>query len=425
MDDLCNRVRRQRPSSKDIKKVLEKFFRSQGRAWSSADSSRCRDFRQGVSRDAAMPTCACCGYRKMDTDPNLRYRLVKLEDLGILELTKEETEEHRARISEPIYNPTLPCDDIGGTKLFQLWKLYGIYPQVPNAEEYYHLHPEFVKNISCQDEEDKEGDRDDGDDGDGDSCMAAMLCDQCHGSIKGGKLPAYSLANGVDHGVAHRIGLEPLSVIELHIISLVRTYIQIIKIETNTGRQRDHTQSALRGNCIHFPHDSPSVLCKVLEVDNMASDICIQFAGSKGEYDHLFKRLHDMDSAHVMGRAYNLYTWYSVLRVVNRLYEDEPEPPALSELQRRLKEVNRTLVDDAIKTFDDALVENRMIQSDDVAQIRTTSQSTELHETHLDCSSRHEVRRQLLAVHGQVSAFSSVPSLTHPFYHSPRLLPQE
>ena len=143
----------------------------------------------------------------------------------------------------------------------------------------------------------------------------------------------------------------------------------------------------------------------------MASDICIQFARSKGEYDHLFRRLHDIDSAHVMGRAYNLYTWYSVLRVVNRLYEDEPEPPALSELQRRLKEVNRTLVDDAIKTFDDALVENRMIQSDDVAQIRTTSQSTELHETHLDCSSRHEVRRQLLAVHGQGSAFSSVFSL--------------
>ena len=36
VDDLCERVRRQRPSSKDIKKVLEKFFRSQGRGWSLA-----------------------------------------------------------------------------------------------------------------------------------------------------------------------------------------------------------------------------------------------------------------------------------------------------------------------------------------------------------------------------------------------------
>ena len=157
----------------------------------------------------------------------------------------------------------------------------------------------------------------------------------------------------------------------------------------------------------------------------MASDICIQFAGSKGEYDHLFRRLHDMDSAHVMGRAFNLYTWYSVLRVVNRLYKDEPEPPPLSELQRRLKEVNHTLIGDAIKTFDDALVENRMIQSDDVAQIRTTSQSTALHDTNLDCSSGLEVRRQLLAVHGQVSAFSYVLSLTHPFCHFTLLLPHE
>ena len=31
VDDLCERFRWQRPSSKDIKKVLEKFFRSQGR----------------------------------------------------------------------------------------------------------------------------------------------------------------------------------------------------------------------------------------------------------------------------------------------------------------------------------------------------------------------------------------------------------
>ena len=118
-----------------------------------------------------------------------------------------------------------------------------------------------------------------------------------------------------------------------------------------------------------------------------------------------------MDSAHVMGRAFNLYTWYSVLRVVNRLYEDEPEPPPLTELQRRLKEVNRTLMGEAIKTFDDALVENRMIQSDDVAQIRTTSQSTAVHETNLHCGSGEEVRRQPLAVHGQVSAFSYVLSL--------------
>ena len=95
-----------------------------------------------------------------------------------------------------------------------------------------------------------------------------------------------------------------------------------------------------------------------------------------------------------------------MLRIVNRLYEDEPEPPPLTELQRRLKEVNRILVGDAIKTFDDALAENRMIQSDDVAQIRTASQSTALHEMDCDSSSGEEVRRrQLLDVHSQVSAF--------------------
>ena len=363
-----------------------------------------------------MLMCACCGLRKIDSDMKLKYRLVKLEDLNILKLSKEETEEHRARISDPNYNPTPPCNDSGGTKLFELWKLYGVYPQVAGAEEYHHLHPEFVETISRDAEEDKEedegNDRND-DDNDGDSSYtAAMICDQCHDSIERGKLPAYSLANEIDHGVAQRIGLEPLSVIELHILFLVQTYIQIVKIETNTGRQRNHTKSTLRGNCIHFSHDAPSVLCYVLKVDTMVSDICIQFAGCKSKYNHLFKRLNDMDSAHVMGRAFNLYMWYSVLRVVNKLYTEEPERPSLSELQRRLKEVNSVLVGEAIKTFDDELVENKNIQSNDVAQIRTTSQNTALHQSDLQCSVGHEVRVQTAFRSMTGFSFSSVLSLT-------------
>ena len=89
--------------------------------------------------------------------------------------------------------------------------------------------------------------------------------------------------------------------------------MQVVKIETNTGRQRKHTQCALKGNYIHFPNDSPSVLSDVLQSDNMTSDICVHLAGSKGEYDQLYRHLMVTSSAHVMGQAFNLYTWYSVL----------------------------------------------------------------------------------------------------------------
>ena len=63
-----------------------------------------------------------------------------------------------------------------------------------------------------------------------------------------------------------------------------------------------------------------------------------------------------------MGRAYNLYAWYSVLKVVNKLYEDQPDPPPFAEFQSRLEEVNKDILESALKTFDDSLVENNDIQ---------------------------------------------------------------
>ena len=61
-----------------------------------------------------------------------------------------------------------------------------------------------------------------------------------------------------------------------------------------------------------------------------------------------------------MGRAYNLYAWYSVLKVVNKLYKDQPAP--FAEFQSRLEEVNKDVLENALKTFDDSLVENNDIQ---------------------------------------------------------------
>ena len=63
-----------------------------------------------------------------------------------------------------------------------------------------------------------------------------------------------------------------------------------------------------------------------------------------------------------MGQAYDLYTWYSVLKVVNKLYEDQPDPPLFVEFQSRLEEVNKDILESALKTFDDSLVENNDIQ---------------------------------------------------------------
>ena len=198
----------------------------------------------------------------------------------------------RERIRDPRFNASLPCDSTGKERVFEIWKLFGIYPQREDSDDYYHLHPEFVEEVDAKDKkEDKEDEDSDSTstatDSHNDQARAheVMICDRCRSHIKSDRVPPYSLAKGVDFGDADRIGLEPLSVFESHILSPVRTYIKVVKIETNTGRRREHTQSTLKGSCIYFPHDSPRVLCELFSEENMKSDICIQFAGSRGEYD--------------------------------------------------------------------------------------------------------------------------------------------
>ena len=183
--------------------------------------------------------------------------------------------------------------------MFEIWKLFGIYPQRKGSNDYYHLHPEFVEEVDVKDKETDREEEEKEEKEDSDNMSTAtdsynneraaahevMICDRCWSHIKSGKVPPYSLAKGVDFGDADRIGLEPLSVFKSHILLPVRTYIKVVKIETNTGRRREHTQSTLKGSCIYFPHDSPRVLCKLFSEENMKSDICVQFVGSRGEYD--------------------------------------------------------------------------------------------------------------------------------------------
>ena len=68
----------------------------------------------------------------------------------------------------------------------------------------------------------------------------------------------------IDFGCYHQVGLEPLSVMDCHIISKYRLYSQIINIESNTDRQTEHSQSSLKGCCILFDHDSPRIAKYIL-----------------------------------------------------------------------------------------------------------------------------------------------------------------
>ena len=167
-----------------------------------------------------------------------------------------------------------------------------------DAKRYYHLHPEFVEQVSSV--YNTMG---------VDVTFCVRICKTCCNSLDKMKnnvkeedafviprdsddaanVPHFSIKR-VDFGCYQQVGLEPLSVMERHIISKYRFYSQIIKIESNTGRQTEHRQNSLKGCCILFDHDSPRITKDLLSAETMGEDSCIQFVGPKGEYDKLLTR---------------------------------------------------------------------------------------------------------------------------------------
>ena len=196
----------------------------------------------------------------------------------------------------------------------------------------------------------------------------------CEYQINNGKCPPNSIAKGVDFGDIHRIGLEPLTMFERHALSLVRPYLKVVKIETNRGRRVEHTQSALKACCIHFDHNAPSVCCDLLSRKSLTDEIILQFVGSGGDYDDMYKRFFDTNSANIKGRAHVIYSWHKVLCVVNKLYQNEPPAPPFNEFSNNLKQANKDLVKRAFTSKDEMAVLDADIARDDIAQIRATSE---------------------------------------------------
>ena len=122
--------------------------------------------------------------------------------------------------------------------------------------------------------------------------------------------------------------------IECHIISRVRLYAQVIKIESNSGRQREHTQCCLKGCCIVFDHESPRVCVDLLSASNITKDICVHFVGPQGQRDTLLQQTRHIKPTHLFARAFVVYQWMSALKMINQQYLLEPElPPFLSSIK--------------------------------------------------------------------------------------------
>ena len=381
---LKEKIRAQVITPEKQKELAERFLAAQGRGCEWSDGKK-EFVERRKSRDAPLFSCACCGYRDMDMlddSPKRTYKSMYLEDLDALKVDGDDLEEHLKRLyaEDPSERMTmrLPSNGDGDLRTYELWRAWSIWPQheVGVGEKnhlghnncFYHLHPELVEA-----EESRAGSRGDG------VRYKAMVCGVCSAVLESkgdmeSRIPPLSLKAGVDYGSPDRVGLEDLSLMERHIISKVRHFAQVFKISSNTGRQREHTQSVIKGHSICFEHDSPRVCSGLLSPETIKEDIVIHFVGPDGEHDKLLQKVKNSNSSHLHARAYVVYQWLAALKKVGHpLYQDEPELPSLESIQSTIDEAVESLLEESINTFDSKAQERSDIKRDDVAGIRATS----------------------------------------------------
>lgn len=295
----------------------------------------------------------------------------------------------------------IPYNKEGDTKEVELWRLCSAWPAKKPKDliedrdnlpdymfdesgdpVYYHLHPEFVREERVRGGENK---------------YSAMMCSECCKVIfskEDGTLqyPRRSIAAGVDFGDYSRIGLEPLTDRERQIISKVRHYLLIIKIESNTGdvigeggvtkkgtgRTRENSQSAVKGCGIYFDDDSTHVVSDLLSQEGINGKVSLQFVGPEGQYDTLAAKV--LGSPHVEGRAWVIYQWLKVLREVNCHYEHDDILPAFGEVSARMEAANEALVGSAECIDDEDVLKRTEIDKDDVRRVRTGQCGSYSHE---------------------------------------------
>ena len=95
-------------------------------------------------------------------------------------------------------------------------------------------------------------------------------------------------------------------------ISYVQYYYNIIKTESNSRHLRQRQQSAIKGSSILLEQEAPQVVSNLLSPETMNSNIFLHFVGYKGEFDSLYKKTMQSNSANVFGRSWVVYQWLSV-----------------------------------------------------------------------------------------------------------------
>ena len=156
------------------------------------------------------------------------------------------------------------------------------------------------------------------------------------------KIPKLSIADGYDYGQIERLPeMKSLTLVEKHLIALIRLYITEVKLVAPFGDSISGTgSSTLVGNIICFPHDGPKAAAARLLypatfpwMDDILDVLTVTFIGTDKQYDHYMK--HAFGCAELKVRGPVVISWLKMLKVINPLYAGvliDDSPASLTKL---------------------------------------------------------------------------------------------
>ena len=305
VDKLRKEIEEEMMSDKELMEMLKKFF-------------MCHSYT-----DDKLVSCGACGLREMERpeDPEVKYHRLNLDSssqAGIFKYSEEDGKNYLNALYHHLNTVYIPIDTDWHMKSVCVLKAKSVYVQEKEdgSRTCWYLHPELIQ-------------KDEGNNGG----LFTMLCPYCHEKSEKGKTPRLSIANGVDLGCFHRLGLTYPNLQEQLIIARNRLYYAAMKICSNTtgaSCNKDY-RSIARCNAILFPHDAPEVATYMYNPDIFATNgvldpgvmkqlMTIFFVDDKGKIDQLATEV--FGSHNILGRDYVVAQWLIVLKHLNVHYAD-------------------------------------------------------------------------------------------------------
>ena len=306
-------------------------------------------------------SCGACGLK--DWTPK-DYKQYPVSQLTLLKLKPTEMDRwNDEKNADPLQIPT---DRVGVWRSVHLSRLRSIYESEDGA---YHLHPELV---------DEEG--------------RVFLCKECSAKIGNGVIPELSLANGIEFGFFHRLGLTMPNFMEQMIIARVRLYRKVIKVQKRNHGSNEGGHSSLRSHCIVFGHDAPMVASGAVNPHDLKDVLTLHLMGvNRDEVDRLM--IQTTGSSVLIARPFVIYQWLLVLKECNDRYEGI-NLEDYEHFEETISTVNSHLHDNVIETRDDQAMRRDEIITDDIAAVRIQD---------------HEIPREPVNEPGPAESNESVP----------------